>query len=105
MKFVAGILNKSMRRVPRYNASVPKPDKPKSDNRKLYDSNDWRHGIRPIILNRDPICKICHAKPSTDVDHIVDIKDAPHLARDLENLRGLCHECHSKKTWETHKER
>ena len=55
----------------------------------------WRR-LRKLVLNRDPICKDCNVAPSTDADHIVAKRDG---GRDtMDNLQGLCHECHSAKT-------
>ncbi len=52
--------------------------------------------FRLLILHRDPICKICGEKPSTDVDHIVPKAQG---GKDTEeNCQGACHECHSEKT-------
>ncbi len=49
---------------------------------------------RRIILNRDPVCKICGRAPSTEADHI----DGNNRNLSLENGQGLCKTCHSKKT-------
>jgi 5-methylcytosine-specific restriction endonuclease McrA len=38
------------------------------------------------------------AVPATEVDHIVDIVDAPHLRLEHSNLQSLCKPCHSAKT-------
>lgn len=53
---------------------------------------DWP-AIRARILARDPVCRLCGAAPSTEVDHIVrgdDHRDA--------NLRGVCRPCHRTKS-------
>jgi 5-methylcytosine-specific restriction protein A len=55
----------------------------------------WRK-LRSVILRRDPICRACGRAASTDVDHVV-----PRSAGgtdEAENLQGLCHACHSRKT-------
>lgn len=63
----------------------------------------WRR-LRTMVLARQPICADpfgIHAArgevvASTDVDHIVPRRRG---GRDtMENLQGLCHECHSRKT-------
>lgn len=75
--------------------------------RRLYDSAQWRKRTRPAILARDPLCMlgiVCGGvAASTDVDHIVraDVYVAtrgPRSFFDSNNLRGICHECHSHKT-------
>lgn len=56
----------------------------------------WWKKIRVRILKRDPVCRVCGLRPSTEVDHI--------LARfaggknNPENLQGLCGRCHKRKT-------
>jgi len=63
----------------------------------------WQR-LRRIILARDPVCTDpfgIHAGRgevalSIDVDHIIP-KSAGGLDRE-DNLRGLCHSCHSKNT-------
>ena len=65
---------------------------------------DWRwHKRRAVILARDPICIECERAPSTDVDHDPPWQgryEHPADAPDDE-LRGLCHSCHSRKTRRT----
>jgi 5-methylcytosine-specific restriction protein A len=56
----------------------------------------WRTRIRPRILERDPTCALhlpgCTVV-STEVDHVGDKHDHSD-----ENLRGLCHPCHTQVT-------
>ncbi len=59
-----------------------------------YDRR-WQR-LRKLILHRDPICKICDRVSSTDVDHIIPKAQGGEDTE--ENLQGLCHACHSKKT-------
>ena len=77
--------------------------------KKLYDCAAWRKQTVPFILARDPLCQLAivcegHAA-STDVDHIIRAElyiaqhDGDRLAfYDAENLRGVCHADHSRKT-------
>lgn len=63
----------------------------------------WRR-LRQIVLARDPVCRdpfgvhraAGEVVPATDVDHIVPRSAGG--ADTLENLQGLCHACHSRKT-------
>ena len=66
---------------------------------KRHYGRKWRVRRR-VILARDPFCKApgCNAV-STDVDHIVDVVDGG--SDDDDNLQGLCHPCHSRKTART----
>lgn len=54
--------------------------------------SDWR-ARRARVLRRDPMCRACHVRPSTEVDHIVAGDDHRQA-----NLQGLCHQCHRAKT-------
>lgn len=65
--------------------------------RRGYDAA-WRR-LRGEVLARDPVCSLpwCQA-PSVDVDHVVSRARGGEDA--LENLRGLCHAHHSRKTVE-----
>lgn len=55
--------------------------------------------IRGAALRRDPACTLAYpgvcTGRSTEVDHIDDKHD--HRPA---NLRGVCHECHAKRTQE-----
>lgn len=77
--------------------------------KRLYDKTPWRRRVVPFILDRDPLCQLgmlCDGRaPSTDVDHILraELYIAQHggdesYFYDPDNLRGLCHACHSHKT-------
>lgn len=67
-----------------------------------YDKTWFK--LRAVILQRDPICKIriaCAHEPvgrlSTQVDHIVPIRVAPHLRLAVSNLQGCCGACNLAK--------
>ena len=63
--------------------------------RAFYASPEWR-ALRYAVLLRDPICRLCGRCRSTQADHI---RPRSQGGRDtMENLRGLCHGCHSRKT-------
>lgn len=53
----------------------------------------WETVIRPRILARDPICRICGRRPSTEVDH-----DRPGDDHSDANLQGVCTPCHLHKS-------
>lgn len=73
---------------------------------------EWRAVIRPFVLNRDPLCKLCNEAPSTEVDHIIPLDPETPVqtfdehgrrllgTHDVENLQGLCSKCHKTKTLE-----
>ena len=63
----------------------------------FYNSRAWKW-LRTRKLAETPICEVCRVKRAVDVDHIVAINNGGD-AIDLANLRSLCHECHSKKTY------
>lgn len=65
--------------------------------RKLYKTAVWLK-MSAFVMSRDPICKICGTRPSTDADHIKPHKGDPVLFYDVGNLQGACKQCHSKKT-------
>ena len=59
---------------------------------------EWEH-ISNMIRSQHPVCQMCNAAPSEDVDHIIPfrgIKDP--LRTDRNNLRAVCRACHSRKT-------
>lgn len=57
--------------------------------------SSWRR-VRALVLERDPICRLCGQRPSVDVDHIRSKRAGG--TDSLDNLRGVCHGCHSVKT-------
>ena len=62
----------------------------------FYDSAAWK-ALRRRIVERDGYrCVVCHVSLTSAqarVDHIVRMKDAPHLALQPGNLRTLCPQC------------
>ena len=70
-------------------------DKRKSNGRTLaLDGKAWRT-LRAAVLREQPLCAVsgCH-EWAVDVDHI----DNDPTNNDRDNLAGLCHGCHSRKT-------
>ena len=77
--------------------------------KKFYDSKHWRKATVPVVLLEEPLCQLavlCEGRaPSTDVDHIIraEVYIAQHGGDplrfyDRNNLRGVCHADHSRKT-------
>lgn len=51
---------------------------------------------RARILARDPVCKICHLRPSRMADHVISLRrGGSRLDR---NLQGACLSCGNRKT-------
>lgn len=63
-----------------------------------YSTYQWRQ-LRARVIAEEPVCRACGQAASTDADHIVPRRQAPDLALLRENLRGVCHACHSARTW------
>lgn len=81
----------------RHNRNRRARDTRPSPAKRTYDRR-WRK-LRKVVLARDPICMICGEAPSTDVDHIIPREHDVHAANVTEEeLQGLCHSCHSRKT-------
>lgn len=74
-----------------------------ADPRRLLSltSSAWRK-LRASVLAEQPLCVDCAARgltvEATDVDH----KDGNPGNNERENLQGLCHSCHSRKTAADH---
>lgn len=52
--------------------------------------------MKAAILRRDPVCKICHERPSVIADHRQPVAEGgPDL---MINGQGLCVPCHDRKT-------
>ena len=64
-----------------------------------YADRRWRK-VRQMQLNNDPLCEDCllygKTVTATDVHHVIPKRDGGSDA--FENLRSLCHSCHSKIT-------
>ena len=56
--------------------------------------------LRTHTLARDPLCKICLASGkvalATEADHIIALHNGG--TNSLDNMQGLCSECHKDKT-------
>lgn len=86
------------------------PDRRSSDSlryRSWYSRKVWTDDLRPNQLLREPFCQDpnCPTKrltgrpaPATDVDHVIPHDGDWVRFVDPDNLRSLCHACHSRKT-------
>ena len=62
----------------------------------FYSTSAWRK-LRGAYRRAHPLCARCHAK-AEHIDHVIDIRTAPHLRLDWWNLQALCQACHNEKT-------
>ncbi len=65
----------------------------------IYNSKRWKR-IRALKLRETPLCEYCpegRRMPATEVDHFKAISDGGEPF-DYNNLRSVCHRCHSQKT-------
>ena len=64
-----------------------------------YDRHHQRW--REMVLHRYPYCRQCDMEGrvtlATEADHVIPLRKGGGWA--LENGAGLCHSCHSQKTW------
>jgi 5-methylcytosine-specific restriction protein A len=67
-----------------------------STGNKQYHTAQWRR-LRVIVLNRDPICKMCDDRASSVADHIIPVRLGGSMW-DLSNLQGVCDTCHNSKS-------
>lgn len=63
----------------------------------IYNSPAWL-ALRDRVLSEEPVCRRCRAPAPTDVDHIIGLDKAPHLALTRSNVQALCAPCHGRKT-------
>jgi 5-methylcytosine-specific restriction enzyme A len=63
---------------------------------RFYNTRTWKR-LRRLKLARNPLCEVC-GRPASDVDHTKSINSGgdPYA---MDNLRSLCHDCHSRKTY------
>lgn len=52
--------------------------------------------LRNRILTEQPVCTICGARPSEEVDHIIPVSKGG--TDESDNLQGACKRCHEEKT-------
>lgn len=80
---------------------------------KIYNRKAWKQ-CREYVLDKNPLCVICELEkrltPAVDVDHIKPLFEifvsGDHVeAYNVENLRGLCKQCHTRKTVEDREKR
>jgi protein gp37/5-methylcytosine-specific restriction endonuclease McrA len=64
-----------------------------SPSRRGY-GRDWQR-VRAAKLAADPWCEDC-GEPATEVDHVLALSAGG--THDADNLRSLCHACHTRKT-------
>jgi 5-methylcytosine-specific restriction protein A len=66
--------------------------------RSIYKTRRWQ-GLTKIVRREEPFCRMKCERPTEEVDHIVGLADGgPPF--DRQNLQGMCHICHSRKTME-----
>lgn len=65
------------------------------ERKRLYKTKQWR-AVRKQILQRDPLCVMCKAAASNQVDHIKHDQNNSAFF-DPANLRGTCATCNNKR--------
>ncbi|MEM5468283.1 HNH endonuclease signature motif containing protein [Celeribacter marinus] len=65
------------------------------ERKRLYKTGQWK-AVRKQILQRDPVCVLCNAAASNQVDHIMHT-DNNALFFNPSNLRGTCATCNNKR--------
>lgn len=78
--------------------------KSRQSSSKMYGRR-WQK-VRLMVLHSNPLCVHCkqagRLTPASQVDHIRTIKDYPEGQYEIENMRALCHSCHSRRTAKDH---
>ena len=69
-------------------------------NSSFYNSRQWRK-LRLMILERDPLCKMCEKRGKIITANVVDHTEPINKGGDklnTNNLQGLCTRCHNSKS-------
>ena len=68
---------------------------------RIHGSARWQ-AVRAQVLRDEPVCRECArlglTEPATQVDHVVPLSVAPHLAYVRSNLQPVCTACHARKS-------
>ena len=68
---------------------------------RIHGSVRWQ-AVRARVLRDEPVCRSCArqglTEPAKQVDHIVPLSVAPHLAYVRSNLQPVCTACHARKS-------
>ena len=69
--------------------------------KQFYKSKEWRKVRELVIIRQGGICNRCN-KPVEEIHHIIPLTDEnytdPSISLNLDNLEGLCHDCHNEET-------
>jgi len=68
---------------------------PNRDPRAGGDADKWR-SLRDRVIRREPVCRMCNRRPSTDGHHIESVRYRPDLALEWTNILPCCKECHRR---------
>lgn len=70
-------------------------------SKQLYNSARWKN-FRKHYLEQHPLCEDClvmsKTTTATELHHITRLSVQREAALDEENIKPLCHDCHSKRT-------
>lgn len=70
-------------------------------NDSFYQSKEWWRVRQKAIMRDHYTCTVCNKsvreKGQARVDHIESVKEYPHLALEMSNLRTLCVSCDNKR--------
>lgn len=96
------------KRIPTYRPGPSRQDvsrsyerrQPRQQDKNFYSSKPWLT-VRREKLSLNPLCESCvkagRYEPATDVHHVLERRDYPEHALDLDNLESLCKACHGAK--------
>lgn len=67
----------------------------------FYKSKQWRNLRKLVIIKQGGMCNRCDSLIE-EIHHIIPIDDYnfndPKIALNIDNLEGLCHDCHNQET-------